>query len=36
MMDHRHGEPGGGAEMHGEELGHDHGQGQEGGMHGDE
>ncbi len=35
MMHHSHGEPGGGAEIHGEELGHDHGHGQEGGMHGD-
>ncbi len=31
-----HGEPGGGAATHGEELGHNHGHGQEGGMHGDE
>ena len=36
MMHHSHGEPGGGAEMHQEELGHDHGHGQERGMHGDE
>ena len=36
MMDHSHGEPGGGASNHGEELGHNHGHGQEGGMHGDE
>ena len=36
MMDHSHGEPGGGASTHGEELGHNHGHGQEGGMHGDE
>ncbi len=27
MMDHSHGEPGGGAEMHKEELGHRHGEG---------
>ena len=32
-MHHRHGEPGGGADTHGEELGHGHGQE---GMHGDE
>ena len=31
-MHHSHGEPGGGAEAHGEELGHDHGNG----MHGHE
>jgi cytochrome c len=29
MMDHSHGEPGGGAEMHGEELGHGHGEGEQ-------
>jgi putative membrane protein len=29
-MHHRHGEPGGGAETDGEELGHNHGHGQEG------
>ncbi len=29
MMDHSHGEPGGGAEMHQEELGHRHGEGEE-------
>ena len=34
MMDHSHGEPGGGAATHGEGLGHDHGRGEEEGMHG--
>lgn len=36
MMHHSHGEPGGGAAMHGEELGHGHGEGEEEGMHGHE
>ena len=33
MMDHSHGEPGGGAEMHKEELGHRHGEGEQDSHH---
>jgi cytochrome c len=35
-MSHSHGGPGGGAETHGDELGHSRGHGEEGGMHGHE